>query len=503
MKHGSISTGSKEATIAAADLLKYGGNAFDAAIGAIFVSMTSEFALTGVFGGGTMLGVKNNQAPFIYDFFVDCPNCNTIDKKEFKQIQIDFGNAKQQFHIGKGSIAVPGNLKGLLLIQKIYGKLKLKDVLSHAIEIANNGVIINKYQEKIINLVKPILLFDQSGKELYTNNNSFLKDGDTFKNPAFADFLNCISKKGSKYFYQGNGLNKILDHSGQSSYLTKDNFNSYEVLKRKPITIKLDNWEIFTNPAPSFGGSLIIFLLKLIKDSNSKINLTNLIKAMNLTSLARDEICVSPNEEYQINDIFLKKTFNKYLELFNKNLNTGNPINGFGSTTHVSVLDKNGNAASITTTNGEGCGYVIPEYGIMMNNMLGEEDLNPFGFHKWDTRRRLPTMISPTIITKNNVPEYILGSGGSNRIRSANIQVIINLLIKNMNLNEAILKSRLHLEGDTLYCEPGIKIPDIAHFRKLKINLFNDKNVFFGGVNAVSKSEAVGDDRRGGYGFIF
>ena len=145
----------------------------------------------------------------------------------------------------------------------------------------------------------------------------------------------------------------------------------------------------------------------------------------------------------------------------------------------------------------------MPEYGIMMNNMLGEEDLNPFGFHKWDTRRRLPTMISPTIITKNNVPEYILGSGGSNRIRSANIQVIINLLIKNMNLNEAILKSRVHLEGDTLYCEPGIKIPDIAHFRKLKISSFNDKNVFFGGVNAVSKSEAVGDDRRGGYGFIF
>ena len=80
-------------------------------------------------------------------------------------------------------------------------------------------------------------------------------------------------------------------------------------------------------------------------------------------------------------------------------------------------MDKRGNAASITTTNGEGCGYIIPEYGIMMNNMLGEEDLNPFGFHKWGKKRRLPTMLSPIIITKNNKPKFIFGSGGSNRIR--------------------------------------------------------------------------------------
>ena len=104
----------------------------------------------------------------------------------------------------------------------------------------------------------------------------------------------------------------------------------------------------------------------------------------------------------------------------------------------LSILDNNGSAVSITTTNGEGCGSIIPEYGIMMNNMLGEHDLNPFGFHKWNKKRRLPTMMSPTIITQNSTAKYILGSGGSNRIRSANIQVILNLLFKNMNLSEEI-----------------------------------------------------------------
>ena len=114
----------------------------------------------------------------------------------------------------------------------------------------------------------------------------------------------------------------------------------------------------------------------------------------------------------------------------------------------MSILDNNGNAASITTTNGEGCGYVIPEFGIMMNNMLGEQDLNPFGFHNWNTVRRLPSMISPIIACKNNKPEVIIGSGGSNRIRSANIQVIINHLIKKMTLNDAVSSPRIHLEGN-------------------------------------------------------
>ena len=500
MKYGSISTGSKEASITALEILKFGGNAFDAAIGAVFVSMTSEFALTGAFGGGTLLGIQNNSTPFIYDFFVDCPDCHSSDKKDFKEIEIDFGNAKQKFNIGKGSIAIPGNLMGLIKIQKEHGCLNLQDVLSYAIDYANQGVLINKNQSEIINLVKPILLFDQVGKKLYSNNDLFLKTGKLFKNPQFADFLNIVIKKGYKYFYNGVGLDLILSHCGENSYLTKSDFKTYEVKKRKPLSMSYKGYDIFTNPSPSFGGSLIIFLLKLLKDSNSKINLLNLIKTMNLTSLARDEVCLNPNDEKQIDNIFNNNIYNKYLNLCTDNF--ANYIGGFGSTTHVSILDKKGNAASITTTNGEGCGYVIPEYGIMMNNMLGEEDLNPFGFHKWNIKRRLPTMISPTIISKNNIPEYVLGSGGSNRIRSANVQVILNLIEKNMNLNDAIENPRIHLEGKELYCEPGIKIESKEIINQLSLKLFKQKNVFFGGVNAVSRTEAIGDSRRGGCGII-
>ena len=503
MKYGSISTGSKEATLAAEEILKFGGNAFDAAVSAIFVSMTSEFALTGIFGGGTLLGIKDNEAPFIYDFFVNCPEYKNNLEVEFKEVMVNFGNTEQKFHVGKGSIATPGNLMGLLEIQKKYGVLNLEDVLSPAKEIANSGVIINKYQSDIIKLVNPILTFDNSGKELFIKNGNLISEGDNFKNTSFADFLDVVIKNGSDYFYKGEGLNTLLNHCSDGGYIKKNDFNSYQVYKRTPICLNYLGYDIFTNPAPSFGGSLIIFLLKLFKDSSNDLNLFNLIKGMNLSSLARNEICKNPDDEMEINKIFKSNYYSKYLKLFQDNsINFTDSIDGFGSTTHVSILDKDGNAASVTTTNGEGCGYIIPEFGVMMNNMLGEQDLNPFGFHNWSKARRLPTMISPIIICKNNKPKYIFGSGGSNRIRSANIQVIFNLLYKNYSLKQSIDESRIHLEGNTLFFEPYVNLPEEKYLEGLILNSFNNKNVFFGGVNAVSKDEAIGDKRRGGYGVI-
>jgi len=500
MKYGAIATGSLEASQTAADILKYGGNAFDAAVGAIFVSMTSEFALTGAFGGGTLIGIHNNSSPFIYDFFVDSPVCNPNINAEFREISVNFGTTEQKFHVGKGSIAIPGNLLGLIEVHKNHGSLPLEIILSPAIDCALNGIIINKNQLEIIKLVEPILTFDKTGIELFKKNNTLISQNEKFTNPAFADFLQLVIKKGAKYFYEGPGLDVIINHCSNKSYLSKEDFKTYKVFKRKPVLLNYNQHDIYTNPSPSYGGSLIIFLLKLINDSNKKIELLDLIKGMNLASLARNEVCKNPHIENEINNIFKKNIYSRYLDLFNNgNHDFSKSINGFGSTTHVSILDKKGNAVSVTTTNGEGCGYIIPEFGIMMNNMLGEEDLNPFGYHKWGIRRRLPTMISPLIITKNNKPKYILGSGGSNRIRSANVQVILNLLNKKMSLKDAICEPRIHLEGNTLFCEPNINLPEL---NKININHFKNQNVFFGGVNAVSNKEAVGDERRGGNGVI-
>ena len=505
MKYGTIATGSKESLDTAKYILRNKGNAFDAAIAAAFTSMTSEFALTGAGGGGTLLGINNGNSPIIYDFFVDCPKI--INKKvNFQKIQIDFGDTQQNFYAGEGSVAIPGIIAGLIKAHKDNGKLPLHAILEPAIDYAKNGIYLSEYQAYINSLIKPILILTNDGKKLFTKNNKFLKKGDLFCNVQFSDFLIQISKEGSDFFYKGDCANLIEKYFSKKGYITKRNLENYKVIKRKPLSFKINQNTIFTNPAPSFGGNLIKFLFEILKKTNSlNSNISSLIKAMIVTSLARQKNCTNPNNDMEIENLLDKKIINKYVRYYQDEKNISNlyPLSGFGSTTHTSIMDKNNNAVSITTTNGEGSGYFIPEFGIMMNNMLGEEDLNPFGFHKWNTIRRLPTMISPTIITNQNNIKYVLGSGGSNRIRSANIQVILNLLINKLSLKDAISSPRIHLEGNTLFYEPGINVPNSIYLKNIKHNPFQDKSLFFGGVNTVSINEAIGDERRGGIGEIY
>jgi len=505
MKYGSIATGSIESLETAELILRDGGNAFDAAIAAVFTSMTSEFALTGAGGGGTMLGMKANESPIVYDFFVDCPKLSKKDV-EFSTMNVDFGDTKQQFHIGKGSIAVPGNIAGLLDIHEQNGKLPLKVILEPAINIANKGVILSPYQAFINKLIEPILVLTPTGKELFTKNNTFLKEGELFNNPRFSDFLIQLGKDGKDFFYK-NQIAKLIDtYFSKEGYISKESLANYSMQKRAPLSMNINNYSIFTNPAPAYSGSLMIFLLTILKNTNKlDASIIDLIKAMEITSLARNDVCNNPENEMEINNVLNDEIIQKYQTLFLNDNYTHNisKLSGFGSTTHISVIDKDYNVASVTTTNGEGSGYFIPEFGIMMNNMLGEQDLNPYGFHQWKNIRRLPTMICPTIILKDNKPEFAIGSGGSNRIRSAIIQVIINLLIRNMPLKEAISMPRLHLEGNELFFEPDILLPknrnDIKH---LLLNPFHEKSLFFGGVNCVSPTQAIGDKRRGGVGKI-
>jgi gamma-glutamyltranspeptidase/glutathione hydrolase len=174
-------------------------------------------------------------------------------------------------------------------------------------------------------------------------------------------------------------------------------------------------------------------------------------------------------------------------------------------TTHISVADVDGNIASLTASNGEGCSYILPGTGMMMNNMLGEEDLNFGGFHSWEQNSRLASMMSPTVIELENGTRYALGSGGSNRIRSAITQVLVNILDFEMNLTEAIAAPRIHLEGEMLSMESGFSDQAIELFENNvpKTHLWPEKNLFFGGVHAVSVTPSgefhgAGDSRRGG-----
>jgi gamma-glutamyltranspeptidase/glutathione hydrolase len=174
-------------------------------------------------------------------------------------------------------------------------------------------------------------------------------------------------------------------------------------------------------------------------------------------------------------------------------------------TTHISVADAEGNIASMTASNGEGCSYVLPGTGVMMNNMLGEEDLNPGGFNQWKTGSRLASMMSPAVVELPDGTRFALGSGGSNRIRSAVTQVLVNLLDFGMTPEEAVSAPRFHLEGGMLSVEFGFAEAALSALQLAApaTHLWPEKNLFFGGVHTVSVKpggifDGAGDPRRGG-----
>jgi gamma-glutamyltranspeptidase/glutathione hydrolase len=232
--------------------------------------------------------------------------------------------------------------------------------------------------------------------------------------------------------------------------------------------------------------------------SNSHV--LNLLRGMRAASVARHEYSMEAGLQLEKMNLLLgEETIRQWQQ--------GLELHSLFSrgTTHISVADAEGNIASLTASNGEGCSYTLPGTGIMLNNMLGEEDLNPGGFNRWKTGARLASMMSPAVAELADGTRYALGSGGSNRIRSAVAQVLVNLLDFGMAPEAAVSAPRMHLEGNMLSIEPGFSSSALStlEFAAPSTHLWPEKNLFFGGVHTVSVKhggifDGAGDPRRGG-----
>ena len=178
-------------------------------------------------------------------------------------------------------------------------------------------------------------------------------------------------------------------------------------------------------------------------------------------------------------------------------------------TTHISVIDAQGNMAALSLSNGAGCGFVLPGSGIMLNNMLGEQDLNVAGFNAWREGTRMASMMAPTLAFFADGGVAALGSGGSNRIRTAILQVLSNLIDFGQPIAEAVTAPRIHFENGLLNIEGGCPedgnhaVAALAGEVCDRIMVWPEHNLFFGGVHAATrdadgKFAAGGDPRRGG-----
>lgn len=501
-KRGAIAAGHPQTVAAGLVALEAGGNAFDAAIAALAASWITEPLLTSPAGGGFLLAAQPHQSPRLYDFFCQTPSQRSPEPQDFYPVGVDFGDAIQEFHIGLGSVAVPGLLAGLLRVQAELGRLPLSVVLEPAIVLGREGVEINAFGEYCFRLLDPIVTATPGARSLYQPKGQPLRSGDRFTNSDLAAVLEELATVHGSRFYQKELLPALADYCAAGGNLQLADLPQYPVAVRSPLAIPFGSYRLLTNPPPSSGGLLIAFALSLLNQAAIALDPLqhpqDLVQLMRLTNAARRDFLDGALQQAGIDRQFLEgPAFEQAAAQW---------MNRLGSTTHISVIDAEGNAASLTSSNGEGCGHVLPHTGIMLNNMLGEADLHPLGFHRWPLGQRLGSMMSPSLLWgEDDRPHLVLGSGGSNRIRTAILQVIHRWAVEGLALAEAIAAPRLHWEAGVLNWEPGWAPAGIAAASQPPETAiaWTAPNMFFGGVHAVGLTATgefcgAGDPRRSG-----
>ncbi|AGF79212.1 gamma-glutamyltransferase [Desulfocapsa sulfexigens DSM 10523] len=496
-----VASGHPLVSEAAAIILREGGNAFDAVVAAGFASSGVEPALNSLGGGGLLLGhsAANGQNLF-FDFFVDTPGLglqNPVEKPHFFPVTVQFSGSKQDFNVGLGSVAVPGTLKGLLHIHKRLGYMDLASVVAPAVQYAKKHIL-NVKQAYFLKLLRPIMTLSSKGREIYEPGGSYLQEGSFLTNPELAAFIEHVSRDGGKEFYNGEIARKIgKEMQEEDGLLTVTDLASFEVRERTPLKVPFRKYDFFTSPAPSMGGALIglsLSLQSLCTTGQPQYAFGSGEYLIHTTGLMQEVERVREKGVFNASDLenFLRSDRSqesvKRIRMFSR------------GTTHISIADKQGNCASMTCSNGEGAGYFAPGTGVMLNNMMGEDDLHPDGFHSSPPGQRVGSMMSPSLLIKDNEVKLVIGSGGSKRIRTAVTQVLGQIVDFKRSLQEAVDAPRIHWDGETVQMEPGFAEDGVEKLREhASVNEWNSQGVYFGGVHAVIPGmEGAADKRRGG-----
>jgi gamma-glutamyltranspeptidase/glutathione hydrolase len=464
---GIVAAGHPVSAEAGAAVLRAGGNAVDAAVAACLASWAAEPLLTGPGAGGYLMVAGPDQEPALLDFFVAAPSHG--EHEPLVPIDVSFGDATQVFHVGGASCGVPGTPAGLEEAARRWGTWALADLCAPAVALAREGVELNVAQAYVFEILEGILLSTPEAAAVFAPAGRALRAGEVFRSGELADTIARFGREGAAPFVDGDVARATVDWVARGGgTLTAADLAAYAPVERAPARVVYRGKTVLTNPPPSAGGTLLAVALARLDELGAS-DPPALLDAMAAAQAAR-----TPEFDSRL-----------------------------GSTTHVSVIDGDGRACAVTCTNGEGSGLVVPGTGIHINNVMGEEDLNPLGFFTAPPGRRMPSMMAPTVVLGDDGVELVLGSAGSNRIRSAILQTIVGAVDYGRAAREAVEAPRLHLEGDTVYTEPGIAPEGLGDGGRT-LAPFRSLNLFFGGVQAVERDAATGrltgagDPRRGG-----
>jgi gamma-glutamyltranspeptidase/glutathione hydrolase len=472
-----VAGGHRETCEAAVRVLAAGGNAFDAIVAAGFASATSEPLMTGLGGGGFCLTRTADGEAALFDFFVDTPGrgLDPMPAPHFVEVAVHYPGVDQLFNTGMGSAAVPGTVAGYLVLHEQLGRLPLADVVQPGIDLARDGVVLDDFQASVSELLWPILELTEGGRRLFGKDGEPQAPGHRFTNPDTAAFLTELRADPTHDLWSaGRGEQVVADMAAGEGLITAEDLAAYAVEQRVPMAVGYRDRTVLTNPPPAFGGEMLRRGLGFLADElpspgawGGPSHVAALGRALQALEASR--------------------------------LPTDGPQFSRG-TTHCSVADVEGNVASLSTSNGEAAGYVVPGTGVMLNNMLGEGDLHPDGFHAAPPGLRVSSMMAPTVVLGDGGVELVLGSGGSARIRTALLQAISAVVDFGLDPAEAVGLPRIHWDGAAFQVEPGFSDEAVAALGALgPVNRWGALNLYFGGVHAVAPDgRGGGDPRRSG-----
>ncbi len=451
--HGGVTSASIYASQAGVEILQAGGNAVDAAVATAFAVGVCEPWLSGIGGCGMMnIYIEDGQQYDILEYMETVPIA----------LQPGMYNPDTDTNTAKNA-AVPGQVAGLLTALEEYGTMSREEVMAPAIKLARDGFPMEKRLADAI--MDNYDNFDEEGLAIYTNDGIPYSEGDLFKNEKLAATLQAISDGGMEVFYEGEIADKIVEGlQANGSLMAKEDLANYEVMEREPIRTTYYGYEVVTVPPPSNGGDWLLEMLNIMEeldiakyDQNSADYLFIFNEACRL-GLSDSYSYIGDPAFY---DLPIAQMVSKefaaeraaLIDMDNKKVMESVPVSDLPvakkgetapeslHTSHIVVIDDYGNMVSTTNTlgNGWGCKFLAPGLGFYYNSHVGNLDHeNPDSPDYVMPGKRVRSTISPTLVLEDGEPVLAIGSPGSLAIPPAVATVMNNILLYDMNVQQAI-----------------------------------------------------------------
>ena len=536
-ENGMVVSTSKQASQVGVDILKSGGNAIDAAAAVGFALAVTSSSNGNIGGGGFMTTKLASGESFTLDYREMAPEAANRNMYLDEDGNIIKGKSRST-HFAAG---VPGSVDGLLKAWRDYGSgnISREQLIAPAIKLAKEGFKLSKYEAERFNKNKDRLSKHSETKRIFTRDDRKWKKDDIFIQNDLGNTLERISNNGRDGFYRGETARLIVEEmKAVGGWMDYKDLENYVSKYREPVKGSFMEYDIISMGPPSSGGLLVVHMLnmfeKIMKDQDLDLSFNSVNYIHILTELERrayadrtehmgdSDFWNVPKSMFLSNDYADKRLkdidFSK--ASISKSIKHGNPyLDQSEETTHYSIVDKQGNAVSVTTTinAGYGNGITVTGGGFLLNNEMDDFSSKPgepnmFGLlgneaNAIEAEKRPLSSMTPTIVLKNNRPFLILGSPGGSTIITTVMQNILNVVLHDMNIKEAVSSPRVHSQWlpDMVFHEKnGLNKKTINSLKKMGHNIrirssigeangiMITKDGYWGGADSRGENTAIG-----------